>query len=109
MRLSSYLLDFFSLSYTYLNSLLYQKCVQQSGCSRVLARICVTGIRNSDEHSRAPTLLNTPLVICVNPQIVLVHVSTVNSQNTVLEFQLRKKIGICTEQISLFNIYESVN
>lgn len=31
-------------------SLIYQKCVQQRGCSRVLARICLTGIRNSDEH-----------------------------------------------------------
>lgn len=99
MRLSACLLDIFSLSYMYLNSLVYQKCVQQSGCSRVLARICVTGIRNSDEHSRAPTLLNVPLVICVNPQMVLVHVSTVNSENTILEFQLRKKyvLGICIE------------
>lgn len=52
---------------------------------------------------QAPTLLNAPLVICVNPQMVLVHVSTVNSENTILEFQLRKKyvLGVCIEWISL--------
>lgn len=48
------------------------------------------GIRNIGEHSRAPTLLNTPLVICVNPYTI--HVSTLDFQNSILDFQLRKKL-----------------
>lgn len=35
--------------------------VKQSGCWRVLAKICVPGIGNFGERSRALTLLNTPL------------------------------------------------
>lgn len=60
---------------------------------------------------QAPTLLNRPLVICVNPQMVLVHVSTVNSENTILEFQLRKKYVLdnVLNKSLCCNIYESVN
>lgn len=42
-------------------SLIYQKCVQQRGCSRVLARICLTGIRIVMSTGEYPLCWTRPL------------------------------------------------